>query len=104
MPLSDTELVARVTKAATGDITPERVEDAVGERAWINTTRPNDRLALRMADISSDDPANRLPSLHAAREVVYWGRPIRSVNPRIVGIAWPVNGPAEIFFGVLSPP
>src|SRR5262245_42568107 len=43
MPLTDAELVDRVTAAAAGGVTPAEVEQRVGEPAWINTTRPNDR-------------------------------------------------------------
>jgi hypothetical protein len=104
MPLSDSELVDRIRAAAAQAVAPDRVEDSVGERAWINTTRPADRLAVQGAEIEAEDSAAPVPRLRAARDVVYWGRPLPGRNPRIVGIAWHADGSSEVFLGVLYPP
>jgi hypothetical protein len=104
MAIDDQMLIRSVANAAAQCLDPERVESAVGEAAWINTRRARDRSALNTADIGPDDPARPLPPLREARDVVYWGRPVRSRNPRIVGIAWDAQGGCEIFFGVVYPP
>jgi hypothetical protein len=101
----DADLIDAVRRAARAGIPPADVEEYVGSTAWINTIREPDRLAVAMADIAADDESGtETPKLADARDVAYWGRPVESQNPRLVGITWDAEGTSRIFFGVLYPP
>lgn len=104
--LSDELLVSAIRRAVRDQLGPDEVEQHVGERAWINTQRGSERLALRMANIGPDELEGQtiLPALGEARDVVYWGRPVDATNPRIVGILWHIDQFPEVFFGVVYPP
>jgi hypothetical protein len=102
--MDDRTLIRSIANAAASCLDPALIESAVGEAAWINTRRAQDRFALNTANIGPDDPTRPLPPLREARDVVYWGRPVRSRNPRIVGIAWDTQGRCELCFGVVYPP
>jgi hypothetical protein len=103
--LSDAELIDAVRRAVHDGVGPADVEAFVGQKAWINTTREPDATAMKMVDIGPDEESGTdLPRLRDARDVVYWGRPLESHDPRLAGIAWNNDGTAEIFFGVLYPP
>ncbi len=103
--LPDEMLIAAIERAVSRGVEPAQVEAEVGQRAWVNTIRSADRLALNTANIGPDEGTDKtLPSLRSARAVVYWGRPVGAHDPRIVGIVWSEDGSVEMFFGVLYPP
>ena len=103
--LSDEALLAAIQRAVSRATAPSDVEREVGQRAWVNTIRPAERLALNTANIGPDeDSGQTLPALHSARNVAYWGRPIDAHDPRIAGVLWHEDGSVEMFRGVLYPP
>jgi hypothetical protein len=107
----DAELVAAVKAAARRGVGPEAVERVVGQRPVINTTR-DDRAIFEAAHIDADvegatagkGKARPLPDYDNVRHVIYWGRPVKARNPRMVGIAWDEDGTARVFFFVVYPP
>jgi hypothetical protein len=101
--LSDETLLAAIERAARLEVGPADVEHEVGQRAWVNTIRSAERFALNTANIEPEE-GKKLPALREARDVVYWGRPIDTHDPRIAGIVWHQNGSTEVFFGILYPP
>ena len=104
-PASDADLVARVGSAVLRRVKLRRVEKVVGIPATLNTVKNGHREVLWRACIGPD-PAKRKCGLDwkAARDVVYWVRPVRSRNPRIVGVFWTRDGRCKRFFGVIYPP
>jgi hypothetical protein len=111
MVCPDAELVAAVKRAAWLGLGPEATERFVGRRAVINTTR-DDPVIIKAANLDADvegpttqeGKARPLPDFNKVRHVVYWGRPLKARNPRMVGIAWDEDGTARVFFFVVYPP
>ncbi|HVZ42154.1 MAG TPA: hypothetical protein VHI13_22935 [Candidatus Kapabacteria bacterium] len=101
--MTDHELVARIRRAIAAGIDAAGIEEFVGAHAWINSIRHPDVDTLRMVNLGAD-PDGVPPALADAAAVVYWGRPLESVNPRIVGVTWNDDGRPSLFFGVVYPP
>jgi hypothetical protein len=104
-PASDASLVARVGSAVLRRVKLRRVETVVGIPATLNTAKNGHWELLRRVCIGPD-AAKRGSSLDwkTARDVVYWVRPVRSRNPRIVGIVWTRDSGSKRFFGIIYPP
>jgi hypothetical protein len=101
----DRELLAKINKAADEGIDPDKVDAAVGLIAVVNTVRNADRQALSFVNIAEDpDRKPAFPYGTSVRWVAYWMRPVESHNPKIVGILWPEEGKAQMFYGLVLPP
>lgn len=101
----DAQLIARVRTASAAPVNPVTVEAAVGQAALINTATGYPIGALKRVDIRPDPEHVEEPlTLAIARAVIYWGRPVPSDNPRVVGIQVLADGSGKVFFGVIYPP
>jgi hypothetical protein len=100
--MSDAELVRAVEKAVQDRAAPADVEARVGQRALVNTARDGRGPILDRNLATDEQSSGKLPHLPAAREVVFWRRPLAAPNPRLVGIEWLEAGP-QLFFAVLLP-
>ena len=104
-PTEDAKLVAAVRAAVKKGLAPGKVEATVGRRATLNTFRKEDEGPFQRADIAADaDLEPALPERKSLRWVAYWVRPVKSRNPKIVGLAWSKKGQAQLFFGEVLPP
>ena len=102
----DEKLVAAIKSAIEKDLSPDKVEDAVGAKATLNTIRKEDRGSFSRADIIPDpDRKPALPDRDSLQWVAYWVRPVEGRNPKLVGIFWPKkDAKPQIFFGEILPP
>ena len=100
----DAYLICKVREAVSRKLPPETIEIYVGMKATINTLIESDRLRVRFACISADD-SRPPPALvwQKGAQFVYWVRPFKQVQPRVVGVVWDNKGVATIYFGVGFP-
>jgi hypothetical protein len=108
--VQDAKLIACVQEAVARKIDIEKIEDYVGRPATINTMRETDRSSFKLVDYCGIDPNKQIYipgfNLSAARDVVYWVRPIKldDGSPQAVGVAWTGEEEMKIFFMVFPPP
>lgn len=102
--LTGDELLTRLRAAAAAGDGPDQALARVGEPPWIDSRRPIDLTALRMADIAADPRAPQdFASPHHAAQVLYWGLPGEPGAP-IAGLLWDAAGRPQLFRGqVLAP-
>lgn len=100
----DQQLVQAVRAAAAARTPPQDAEARVGATAIINTVRPGDREKYLFGHVELDTNEQSEVATLDAEDLAYWGRPITSENPRVVGIAWLADGSAKVFFAVVYPP
>jgi len=100
----DEQLVRAVRAAAAARTPPQDVQAKVGTTPIINTVRPGDREKYVFGHVELDENELSEVSTLDAKELAYWGRPIVSENPRVVGIVWLTDGSAKVFFAVVYPP
>jgi len=103
-PLSeDQQLVLRVQRAVVNHVSIQDVEEYVGRKATLNTTREGDRPKLQAVHIAFYDEKNHLDrTIRKARHVVYWKRPGTSdfEESKYVGVAWYDTGKPKLFTGL----
>ena len=101
--ISDEALVGMVKKAHELKIKPEKIEAFVKAKATLNTTRMEDRDAFKGIRWSSDTESE-LPQYSDNKDIVTWNRPIKSDNPKIVGIVWLKDGKTGLILATVGPP
>lgn len=84
-PLSDEKLMELIKKAAKDRVRPEKIEQLVGSKAIVNTSRDKDWLFLELVRYEFEGERLRL---YEMKEVVYWRRPVKATPSKLVGIAW----------------
>lgn len=102
----DKHLLQRVNAAVSKQLVPKEIEEFVGYKAQLNTTRKYHREILR-AERLLEDPEDststvpKHPELLMAKDVVFWLRPIRYKGwYKFVGVYWSKNGKPRIFKGI----
>ena len=101
---ADAKLIAAVRAAVEKGIEPDKAEEVAGKRATLNTLRKEDRMLFEIVSIAEDqDRKPTFPKGDTPRCVAYWVRPVEGRNPKVVGVYWPKEGKARIFFGEVLP-
>jgi hypothetical protein len=102
--LTDERLAELVEDAVGKKTAPENVAAVVGIPPKYKTFRLGGEVIFRGVLIEDDTAEEAcLPILRNVTDVVFWIRPIRSENPRVIGIAWGKDGSCRLFRGVLFP-
>jgi len=97
--------ILQIVATKGNEIDPGNIEEIVGLRAKINTKRPKDKLFYLRANIILDTVrSNQIKRLDEVCDVVYWERPVQSLNPRLIGIGWNKKKQPKVFFGICLPP
>jgi hypothetical protein len=100
--LTDAELIKRVREAVAKKATPALVEKMVGTEATIISTRAPDRYSLSRADIFPDGELEWVKNVKKYPVMIYWVRPVKSRECKIVGIVWDEKGNPRLFFGIVD--
>ena len=101
----DEKLIAAVKAAAEKGVEPQKVDAAVGAKSTRNTFRDDDREIFdRVSIVQESDPKLKLHDRGSILWIAYWGRPIESRDAKVIGIAWPKEGKAQVFTGYVLPP
>ena len=100
----DHELIAAVRAAASSGVAPVAVESHVPAKALINTVRPGDRDKSLFGQMELDPDQSSEVSNLDSKDLAYWRRPGRWVDPHVVGIVWLPDGSEKVFFAILYPP
>jgi hypothetical protein len=102
----DAEFIQKVETAVEKSVPPEKIEQFVGQEAFINTWRPEPEYALGRWGIDEDvPPPAPVIRLRTAKKVMVWRRPVEAEDhyPRVVGILWGQNDKETVFTGLLLP-
>lgn len=103
--MTDETLIQRVRGAADSRVAPRDIEAYVGQKAMVNTTTGFPLEGLRRVNVIPDpDHPEQTLKLDAAEAVVYFGRPVESDDPKIMGVQYRRDGSAAVFFGIVLPP
>jgi hypothetical protein len=101
----DEHLVMEVRRAVQDKVPGESIESTVRIKPSMSSLRAMERSALLRTDVMADpDRQEGVPYFSKMQNVVYWIRPTRSEDPRVIGIAWTHAGESNVFFGILLPP
>jgi len=100
----DGRLVAKVREAVEKGIAIERVEEFVKAKATINSSRKEDVGTWYLVKIDLDPKESQIKNFQGVTSGVYWMRPVRTTEWRIVGIAWTEKKEMKLFFGVVLDP
>jgi hypothetical protein len=103
--MTDEAVIQRVRSAVDARVAPREIEAYVGRKAMVNTTTGFPLEGLRRVNLIPDPehPEHTL-KLDSAESVVYFGRPVESDDPKVVGIQYHRDGSAALFFGIVLPP
>lgn len=96
-----------VRAAAKKDYGPEEVEEVVGAKAYLNTTRKGDMAFLRsrFCHLYADtDYIDNIDFIDDSEQVVFWfwGRADEWGRGRAVGICWLTDGSKRVFWANVS--
>jgi hypothetical protein len=103
--MTDEALIARVRSAIDARVAPREIDAYVGQKAMVNTATGFPLEGLRRVNVLPDpDHPEHTLQLDSAEAVVYFGRPVESNDPKIVGVQYRRDGSAGVFFGIVLPP
>jgi hypothetical protein len=101
----DERLIASVRRAVAERVAPEEVAVVVGKKPLVNTRGGLPIAVLRRVKLVPDQAhANEPLDLASAEAVMYWARPVDSLDPHFVGIQFRKDGTRSLFFAILLPP
>jgi hypothetical protein len=101
----DQHLIASVRRAVAENVAPEDVVALIGKKPTVNTRGGPSIAVLRRVNLVPDDAhADERLDLASAESVMYWARPVGSLDPHFVGIQFRKDGTRSLFFAVLLPP
>ena len=103
--MTDETVIRGVRSAIDARVAPDRLEAYVGQKAMVNTATGFPLEGLRRVNLipDPDHPGDTL-QLDAAATVVYFGGPVDSGDPKVVGVQYRRDGSAAVFFGIVLPP
>jgi hypothetical protein len=103
--MTDDAVIGRVRSAVDTRVAPGDLEAFVGQKAMVNTITGFPLEGLRRVNLIPDPehPEHTL-KLDSAEAVVYFGRPVESDDPKVVGVQYHRDGSAALFFGIVLPP
>jgi hypothetical protein len=94
-----------VRRAVADSVPPDEVVAMVGTRPTVNTRAGLSIAVLRRVALVPDDAhAGERLDLASAEAVIYWARPVDSLDPHFVGIQFRKDGTRAVFFAILLPP
>jgi hypothetical protein len=103
--MTDDALIRGVRSAVDARIAPNKIEAHVGHKSMVNTTTGFPLEGLRRVNLIPDpEHAAETLNLDSAVAVVYFGRPVDSSDPKVVGVQYHRDGSAAVFFGIVLPP
>ncbi|MFO0970543.1 MAG: hypothetical protein U0793_33785 [Gemmataceae bacterium] len=100
---SDRSLISALKKAVREQARIEEIENGLGVKAGLISTRPGDEYSLRRLTLTPDqDQVGSLPVLKEASGVAIWPRPFSATsrNGRIIGVAFDKDGRVVVFFAI----
>lgn len=101
----DERLIASVRRAVAEKVPPDDVVAMVGKKPTVNTRAGLSIAVLRRVTLVPDEShAGERLDLDSAESVIYWARPVDSLDPHFVGIQFRKDGTRALFFAVLLPP
>lgn len=104
-PDEDQRLVRRVTDAVGQQIDIADIEQFVGSAATFTTHEPGNNPPLTRIAFASDPITNGAPfDPKDVRDCVFWARPVKSDDFRVVGVIWTTKGKIKLFFATIAPP